>query len=97
MKRIVDTIKQQIEASPPNDKETSLLDTLYWYYVENNRVDNATIKQLYERLRQLICLSEKDYDNILYTIGDMNLEYARLAFHAGLQFGFQLMQEVSEL
>lgn len=96
MKRIIDAIKQQIDVAPLNyNGSATLLDMIYWCYVENNRVDNGTIRQLYERLRQQIQLPEKEYDHVLYTIGDLNSEYARLAFHAGLQSGFRLMQEVS--
>ena len=97
MKDNVDAIKQQIDTAPLNyNGSATLLDMIYWCYVENNRIDNDTIKQLYERLRQQIHIPEKEYDHVLYTIGDLNLEHARLAFHAGLQFGFRLMHEVSE-
>jgi len=53
---------------------------LYWQYTEANSLDNAKIRGHFDALRARIPLSRAEYDEIMYIICDLCLEYGRLAF-----------------
>lgn len=43
-----------------------------------------------------INLPLREYDEVLYTISDLNLEYGRQAFSEGLKVGMLMMQEMGK-
>lgn len=49
----------------------------------------------YAALREKVNLSLRDYDEVLYIVSDLSLEYGRLAFMEGLKVGMLLMQELT--
>lgn len=55
-------------------------------------MDSGKLDKLYEDLRARIKLPSREYDEVLYTISDLNLEYGRQAFMEGLKVGILLMQ-----
>ena len=38
----------------------------------------------------------REYDEVLYTVSSLSLEYGKIAFKEGLKIGMLLMQEMSE-
>lgn len=96
MKKMLETLKQHIREHPPNygDGE-SILDVLFWHYVENCPMDNEKVRSQFAALRVMLNLPPKDYDVVFYAVSDLCLEHGRLAFGEGLKFGIFLMQELA--
>lgn len=98
MKKAAETLKKHIQENPPNYGDAdSLMDMLYWYYIDTNTLDNKRIRAHFDSLRLIIPLSREEYDQVFYIVSDLCLEHGRLAFRLGLLFGVQLMQELSNL
>lgn len=95
MKRIADILKTYVDQNPPDcGNAQDVLDRLYWCYMEHNRVDNCKTNDCYARLREKVNLPFREYDEVLYIVSDLCLEYGRLAFLKGLKVGMLLTQEL---
>ena len=94
MSSLAELLKDYVSQNPPacGDAQT-VVDRIYWAYMESNRMDSKKLDDLYEKLRSQINLPLREYDEVLYTIGDLNLEYGRHAFMEGLKVGMLLMQD----
>lgn len=95
-KKLVESIERYFEENPPNLGDTkSILDVLFWLYMEYNPADSETIKSLYAQLRKCADLPLRDYDQEFYIVSDLCVEHGKEAFREGLGLGIQLMQEVN--
>lgn len=95
MKELLETLKQYILSHPPDNGDgESILDMLFWHYVENNAIDNKKIRAQFTALRELLALPPKDYDSVFYAVSDLCLEHGRLTFTEGVHLGVLLMKEL---
>lgn len=81
---------------PESGDAKAVADQLYWYYLENNRMDNEKISTSYAALREKAKLPPREYDEVLYVVSDLCIEHGRLAFLEGLKIGLLLMQEANK-
>ena len=94
---LVKLLKDYVAQNPPACGDTqTVVDKIYWAYMECHRIDSKMLNDLYENLRARINLPLREYDEVLYTISDLNLEYGRHAFLEGLKVGMLLMQEMGK-
>lgn len=97
MEWLAKLLKDYVAQNPPACGDArSVVDKIYWAYMETNRMDSKKLDALYEELRTRINLPLREYDEVLYTISDLNLEYGRHAFLEGLKVGMLLMQEMQK-
>ncbi len=79
-----------------NDRET-ILEALYWLYVESAPTDSEKLRCGYARLRkQLHFLKPKEYDAVFGTVSELCNESEQIAFYAGTRLGAALMMELSD-
>ena len=98
MNSITELLKLYVDQNPPACGDAQVVvDKIYWAYMESNRMDSEKINKLYDDLRVRIKLPLREYDEVPYTISDLNLEYGRHAFMEGLKVGILLMQSTSDL
>lgn len=97
MNSFAEFFKSYIEQNPPICGDTqAIVDHLYWAYMESHRIDNSKTCECYAALRERIKLPMREYDEILYIVSDLSLEYGRLTFMEGLKIGMLLIQAMSE-
>ncbi len=98
MKEYLKFLEEYYKQNPPNHGDMeSVLEVLYWYYVENNPIDNQKIRNSFAKLRsQFPNLSLQEFDPIFDTVSDLCVEHERLAFYEGLRLGVTLMIEQAE-
>lgn len=73
----------------------TILDMIYWDYIEQNNIDNEKTRELFDRLRELVPLTGRAFDEVFNLVCDLCLEFGRLAFINGLRFGYALQKELS--
>ena len=96
IKNIADILKSYVDQNPPACGDAQdVVDRIFWCYMENNCVDNGKTNACYAALREKVNLPLRDYDEVLYIVSDLSLEYGRLAFMEGLKVGMLLMQELT--
>ena len=97
MKRLADFLKSYVEKNPPSGGNAQdVVDQLYWCYMERKRIDNDKTNVCYDALRKKVNLPLREYDEVLYIVSDLCLEYGRHAFMEGLKIGMLLMQKLTE-
>ncbi len=97
MKEYLKFLEDYYKQNPPNHGDMeSVLEVLYWYYAENNPIDNQKIRDSLAKLRsQFPNLSLQEFDPIFDTVSDLCVEDQRLAFYEGLRLGVTLMIELA--
>ncbi len=98
MKKYLKFLEEYYKRNPPNQGDMeSVLEVLYWYYAENNPIDNQKIRDSFAKLRsQFPNLSLQEFDPIFDTVSELCVEDQRLAFYEGLRLGVTLMIELAE-
>lgn len=97
MNGLAEFLKQYVEKNPPAYGDAqAVVDQVYWAFMENHRIDNDKTSEHYAVLREQVKLPMREYDEVLYTVSSLSLEYGRLAFMEGLKIGMLLMQEMLE-
>lgn len=95
MKELTEMLRCYVEQNPPTCGDTqAVVDQLYWAFMENHRIDNDKTSEYYAVLREQVKLPMREYDEVLYTVSSLSLEYGRIAFLEGLKIGIVLMQEM---
>lgn len=88
---------QYLDQCPPScGNAKDVVDRIYWSFMENNRIDNGKTNSCYAALREHVRLPPREYDEMLYIVSDLCMEYGRLAFMEGLKVGMLLVQELTE-
>ena len=97
MDRLAKLLKDYVVQNPTvcGDAQ-AVADQLYWAFMENHRSDNDKTREYYAILQEQVKLPMREYDEVLYTISSLSLEYGRVAFMEGLKLGMLLMQEMLE-
>lgn len=97
MKKLAQLLRSYVEQNPPScGNAQDVADQLYWCYMERNRIDNNKTNACYAALREKVNLPYRQYDEVLYIVSDLCLEYGRHAFMEGLKVGILLMQEMDK-
>ena len=93
MDRLAKLLKDYVARNPPvcGDAQ-AVADRLYWAFMENHRSDNDKTREYYAVLREQVRLPMREYDEVLYTVSSLSMEYGRIAFMEGLKIGMLLMQ-----
>jgi len=93
MDRLAKLLKDYVARNPPvcGDAQ-AVADQLYWAFMENHWSDNDKTKEYYAVLREQVRLPMWEYDEVLYTVSSLSMEYGRIAFMEGLKIGMLLMQ-----
>lgn len=93
MDRLAKLLKDYVAQQPPvcGDAQ-AVADQLYWAFMENHRSDNDKTREYYAVLQEQVHLPMREYDEVLYTVSSLSLEYGRIAFMEGLKIGMLLMQ-----
>ena len=93
MERLAKLLKNYVAQRPPvcGDAQ-AVVDQLYWAFMENHRSDNDKTKEYYDVLQEQVKLPMREYDEVLYTVSSLSMEYGRVAFMEGLKIGMLLMQ-----
>ena len=98
MKHIIEKIKSAVQTNPAHfysDSVEPILDTLYWHYCEDVGIDSPESKTAKSNFNAALESLPIDLINRIYTLAvTMNAEETRVAFHAGVKLGVQLMMEV---
>ena len=96
MRQFLETLKQYVREHPPDygDGE-SILDVLFWHYVEHNAIDSEKIREQFVALRKMLNLPTQDFDQVFYMVSDLCLEHGRLAFGEGVKIGIALLGELN--
>lgn len=96
MEKLIEVLRQHIRQNPPDYGDVdSVLDTLYWHYVEHGSTDSEKIINQFAVLRKLVNIPPEEYDQVFYVVSDLCLEHGRLAFFEGLRVGIELAMEVN--
>lgn len=97
MKEYLKFLVEHYKQNPPNHGDMeSVLEVLYWYYAENNPIDNQKIRDSFAKLRsQFPNLSLQEFNPIFETVSELCVEDQRLAFYEGLRLGVTLMIELA--
>ena len=96
MDRLMKLLKDYVAQNPPACGDAqAVVDHIYWAFMENHRIDNDKTSEYYAILREQVKLPMREYDEVLYTVSSLALEYGRLAFMEGLKVGIVLLHELS--
>ncbi len=87
-------LKEHFKQNPLNHGDMeSVLEVLYWYYAENNPINNRKIRNSFAKLRsQFPNLSLQEFDPIFDTVSELCVKDQHLAFYEGLRLGVTLMK-----
>ncbi len=79
-----------------NARET-ILEALYWLYVESAPTDSEKLRGGYARLwKQLHFLKPKEYDAVFDTVSELCNESEQIAFYAGVRLGAALLMKLTD-
>lgn len=98
MKKYSDRLRQYLDANPIAYADgDSLLEELYWCYIESNSFDNVQLrKQFQELYRRFPELSADRFDDMFTMINEISVHQEKLAFQTGAKIGFRLAAELFE-
>ena len=100
MKPYIDKLKNHFAEHPPNYGDCdarSVLEMLYTYYSQYNRLDTPQIKSDFEILyQQLTGKSLRELDNIIDTVTILCWHHEKSGFIEGIKLGILLATELTE-
>lgn len=96
MEKYIEALRDFCKRNPLDHGDAdSVMELLYWFYTENNPVDNQKIRDGFAKLRsQFPCISLQEFDPVYMTVSDLCMEHERLAFYEGLRLGTAIMMEL---
>ena len=100
MKPYIEKLKNHIAEHPPDYGDCdarSVLEMLYTYYSQYNRLDTPQIKSDFEILyQQLTGKSLRELDNIIDTVTTLCWQHEQSGFVEGIKVGLLLSAELTE-
>ena len=94
------SLMNYVKDHPPNYGDggaQSILEMLYDYYNQCNRMDTAAIKAGFEELyNQMTGMPLRDMDNIIYTTCILCKSHEKSGFVAGIKVGVRLAEEMRQ-
>lgn len=99
MNRYINKLRAYLDQNPMQYTEgDSLLEELYWCYIEANTFDSAALRDAFGKLyRSMPELSEDKFDEVFNTVSSISIEQEKLAFQAGVKIGLHLAMELQEI
>lgn len=98
MNRYIEKLKSFLLEQTPKfayDDARSILDMLYFYYMDSNSVDSAVIRCKFCELDKVLSkLSLADCDRVFLLTVELCVSHARHAFSEGVQVGMRLFTEL---
>ena len=99
MKPYIDKLKTHFAEHPPNYGDCdarSVLEMLYTYYSQYNRLDTPQIKSDFEALyQQLTGKPLRELDNIIDTVTTLCWHHEKSGFTEGIKLGILLATELT--
>ena len=98
MSNYVDKLRAYLDQNPMHYTEgDSLLDELYWCYIEANTFDSTELRNAFKRLYcSMPELSEEKFDEVFNVVSTISIQQEKLAFQAGAKIGLRLIAELQE-
>ena len=98
MKNYFEKLRTYIAENPPDFGDgDSVLTLLYEAYAELNRMDDSTIKEVFNELyRQMNGMELREMDRIIYPVCTLCRDHQRSGFMEGVKVGIQLQSELEE-
>ena len=100
MKSYIEKLKSYLAEHPPNYGDCnarSVLEMLYTYYSQYNRLDTPQIKSDFEILyQQLTGKSLRELDSIIDTVTTLCWHHEKSGFIEGIKLGILLATELTE-
>lgn len=100
MNRYIEKLKGFLAEQNPNygyEDAGSILEMLYYYYSENNPIDNAVIRCQFKELNDVLkCLSWDQHETVFATTCNLCSAFERKAFMEGIHVGLRLFCELSD-
>ena len=100
MKPYIEKLKTYLAEYPPDYGDCdaqSVLEMLYTYYSQYNRLDTPQIKSDFEELyQQLTGKSLRELDNIIDTVTTLCWQHEQSGFVEGIKVGLLLSAELTE-
>ena len=96
MEKYLDKLRLYLDANPIQYAEgDSLLEELYWCYIEMNSFDSAELRNRFQQLyRSFPELSEDRFDEMFSMINGLSIQQEKAAFQIGAKIGFRLAAEL---
>lgn len=98
MNPYIENLKSFLAEQSPNfgyADANSILEMLFYYYMDANFIDNAAIRCQFRDLDKVLSkLPLKDNDKLFSLAVDLCISYARQAFTEGVLVGMQLFTEL---
>lgn len=99
MKSFYETLKNHIEAHPPNYGDSdiqSILEMLWNTYCQHNQMDSEQIKNGFAELyRHMKAVPIPDMDDVIDTVCSLCWEHEKAGFVEGVKVGIQLHEEIN--
>ena len=99
MRKYIEKLNEFLSEQHPNFPHDvdSLLGVLYYYYTEDNPIDNALIRCQFKELDDCLkSLSWEQHEMVFATICNLCSSFERQAFLNGIPVGVRLYQELSD-
>lgn len=101
MNRYIEKLKSFLALQGPcfgYGDANSILEMLYYYYIDENRIDSAVIRCQFKDLGDILDrLPFEDNNAVFSKTVDLCIAHGRQAFLEGVQIGMQLFTELEEL
>lgn len=98
MEKYSDKLHAYLDANPIKYADgDSLLDELYWCYIESNSFDNAELRNSFQALyRSFPELSADRFEDLFAMVNGLSVQQEKLAFQIGAKIGLRLAAELLE-
>ena len=92
----IDKLRLYLDANPIQYTDgDSLLEQLYWCYIESNSFDSPELREQFQRVyRSMPELSEERFDEIFNEISTLTIRLEKIAFQVGAKIGLRLAAEL---
>lgn len=96
MNRYASKLRTYLDQNPMQYTEgDSLLEELYWCYIEANTFDSPELRDAFGRLyRSMPELSEEKFDEVFNAVNTISMQQEKLAFQTGAKIGLRLAAEL---
>lgn len=96
MEKYSDKLRLYLDANPIEYADgDSLLEQLYWCYIESNSFDSPELHDQFQRVyRSMPELSQERFDEVFNEISALTIQQEKLAFQVGAKIGLRLAAEL---
>lgn len=98
MNQYGDKLRAYLDQNPMQYTDgDSLLEQLYWCYINANTFDNPELRNQFQKLyRSIPELSDDKFDEVFTVVSTLSVLQEKLAFQTGAKVGFRLAAELLE-